>query len=57
MAAKKKASLYVKLLSTEGSGTFYVGRRNPKNTETKLEVRKYDRKLRRHVLFRETKLK
>lgn len=57
MAAKKKASLYVKLLSTEGSGTFYVGRRNPKNTATKLEVRKYDRKLRRHVLFRETKLR
>lgn len=55
--AKKRTSLYVKLLSTEGTGTFYVGRRNPKNTAQKLEVRKYDRRIRKHVLFRETKLK
>jgi large subunit ribosomal protein L33 len=55
--AKKRATLVVKLLSTEGTGTFYVGRRNPKTQTAKMEVRKYDRRLRRHVLFRETKIK
>ncbi|MGE0109087.1 MAG: 50S ribosomal protein L33 [Bdellovibrionales bacterium] len=46
----------IKLLSTEGTGTFYVTKKNPKNT-TKLELRKYDPRLRQHVIFKEAKIK
>jgi len=54
--AKKRGALVIKLLSTEGTGVFYMAKKNPKTT-TKMEVRKYDSRLRKHVLFRETKVK
>lgn len=46
----------IKLLSTAGTGTFYVTKKNPKIT-TKLELRKYDSKIREHVMFKEAKIK
>ncbi|WP_031934596.1 50S ribosomal protein L33 [Candidatus Hepatobacter penaei] len=55
--AKKRGALVVKLLSTEGTGTFYVAKKNPKTKTSKMEVRKYDRRLRRHVSFKEAKIK
>ncbi|TGW14663.1 50S ribosomal protein L33 [bacterium NHP-B] len=55
--AKKRGALVVKLLSTEGTGTFYVAKKNPKTQTSKMEVRKYDRRLRRHVSFKEAKIK
>lgn len=55
--AKKKGTLAIKLLSTEGTGFFYVGRRNPKSKTEKMSVRKYDPKVRRHVIFKEAKIK
>ena len=51
--AKKKGAL-VRLVSSEGSGIFYVAKSSGKKT---LALRKYDRKLRRHVLFKEAKMK
>lgn len=54
--AKKGAEL-VKLESTAGTGYFYVARRNPAKYPEKLEFKKYDPKARKHVLFKETKLK
>lgn len=59
MSAKKstKKKLGVKMVSTAGTGYFMVARRNPKHKTDKLEFRKYDPKIRKHVIFKETKLK
>ncbi len=54
--AKANANL-IKLESTAGTGYYYVARRNPKTLPEKLELRKYDPRARKHVLFKETKLK
>lgn len=53
----KPTTVLIRLMSSEGSGYFYVTKKNPKKTTNKLEFRKYDPKLRRHVLFKETKMK
>ena len=45
------------LLSTAGTGFFYVTKKNPRKLPGKLEFMKYDPRVRRHVLFSETKLK
>lgn len=55
--AKKGATLLVKLLSTAGTGFFYVKRKNARTLPGKLQFVKYDPRVRRHVLFTETKLK
>lgn len=55
--AKKGATLLVKLLSTAGTGFFYVKRKNARTLPGKLQFVKYDPHVRRHVLFSETKLK
>lgn len=57
MAPAKKATILVKLLSAAGTGWFYVAKKNPRKLTTKLEFIKYDPRVRRHVLFSETKLK
>ncbi|MBI1272543.1 MAG: 50S ribosomal protein L33 [Alphaproteobacteria bacterium] len=51
-----KVKTAVKMESTEGTGTIYVTKKNPRN-QKKLELRKYDPKLRKHVMFKEGKLK
>ena len=53
MAKGTKKSL-IRLVSTEGSGIFYVAKTKGK---TGLTLRKYDKKLRRHVMFKEAKMK
>lgn len=55
--AKKNKNLLVKLVSTAGTGYFLVKKRNPKKLTTKLEFRKYDPRVRKHVLFKEEKMK
>jgi large subunit ribosomal protein L33 len=47
----------IKLLSSAGTGYFYVTKKNPRKMPEKLELRKYDPKLRKHVLFKEHKIK
>jgi large subunit ribosomal protein L33 len=54
--AKGKTVLF-KLESTAGTGYFYVRKKNPRQMTEKLELRKYDPRARKHVLFKETKLK
>lgn len=46
------------LISSAGSGYFYTNRKNRKKSkgEKKLKVRKYDPKLRQHVVFEDKKL-
>jgi large subunit ribosomal protein L33 len=47
----------IKLLSSAGTGTFYVTTKNKRLHPDKLEVSKYDPKVRKHVSFKETKIK
>lgn len=47
----------IKLLSTAGTGFFYVTKKNPRNTTEKLVLKKYDPVVRKHVEFKETKIK
>ena len=47
----------IKLLSTAGTGFFYVTKKNPRNTTEKLVMKKYDPVVRKHVEFKETKIK
>lgn len=46
------------LVSSAGSGYFYTNRKNRKKAkgEKKLKLRKYDPKLRKHVVFEDKKL-
>lgn len=55
--AKKGVREKIKLESTEGTGVFYTTKKNKRNTTGKLEMKKYDPKLRKHVVFKETKMK
>ena len=52
--AKKKGRVYVMLKSE--SGSFKLTSVSPNATD-KISLRKYDPKLRKHVLFKETKLR
>ncbi len=51
------ATIQIKLESTAGTGYFYIAKKNPRNHTQKFEFRKYDPKVRKHVIFRETKMK
>ena len=53
----KSNTIVVKLLSTADTGYFYVAKKNPRTQTEKLEFRKYDPVARRHVAFRESKIK
>ena len=53
----KTNTIQIKLVSTAGSGFYYVNRKNPKTLTDKLEFRKYDPVARKHVLFKEAKIK
>ena len=46
-----------KLVSTAGTGFFYVGEKSTKQAARKLALRKYDPIVNMHVLFTEQKLK
>jgi len=47
----------IKLESTAGTGHFYTTSKNKKTTPGKLEFMKFDPKARKHVLYKEIKLK
>jgi large subunit ribosomal protein L33 len=52
--AKKGAREVVKLKSAESS-EFYWTTKNKKTSTERLELKKYDKKLRKHVTFKESK--
>ena len=47
----------IKLLSTAGTGHFYVATKNKKLHSEKMEVRKFDPIARKHVAYKEAKIK
>ena len=53
----KPNTLLIKLVSSADTGYFYVTKKNPRTTTEKLELKKYDPVARKHVVFRETKIK
>ncbi|KAL6548448.1 hypothetical protein OROGR_008869 [Orobanche gracilis] len=60
MGEKKKAgAILVRLVSAAGTGFFYVVKKTKRlqSSNIKLEFRKYDPRVNRHVLFTEAKMK
>ena len=58
MAKKGKgAREKVKLESSAGTGFFYTTQKNRQNCPDKLELTKYDPVVRKHVLYKEGKIK
>lgn len=52
--AKKGGREKVRLKSTETSETYWTFK-NKRNTPDRMELKKFDKKLRRHVVFKEAK--
>jgi large subunit ribosomal protein L33 len=53
----KPATVKIKLVSTADTGFFYVTKKNPRNITEKMTFRKYDPVVRKHVEFKEAKIK
>jgi large subunit ribosomal protein L33 len=47
----------IKMVSTANTGFYYTTNKNKRNTPDKLEKKKYDPVVRKHVIFREAKIK
>ncbi len=47
----------IRLVSTAGTGYFYTTTKNKKTMPGKFEIKKYDPKARKHVIFKEAKIK
>jgi large subunit ribosomal protein L33 len=47
----------IKLESSAGTGHFYTTTKNKKTTTEKLSFKKFDPVVRKHVIYKETKLK
>ena len=47
----------IKLESTAGTGHFYTTTKNKRTTPEKMEIMKFDPKARKHVEYKEIKLK
>jgi large subunit ribosomal protein L33 len=54
MASKRDK---IRLISTAGTGHFYTTDKNKKTTPDKMEVSKYDPVVRKHVPYKEAKIK
>ena len=53
----KATSLKIKMLSTADTGYFYVTKKNARTKTEKFSMTKYDPVARKHVEFKETKIK
>ena len=53
----KPATVLIKLVSSADTGYFYVTKKNPRNLTEKMVMRKYDPIARKHVEFKEAKIK
>jgi large subunit ribosomal protein L33 len=47
----------IKLISSAGTGHFYTTTKNKKTTPEKLEMKKFDPVVRKHVTYKEGKIK
>ncbi|KXF77642.1 50S ribosomal protein L33 [Paramesorhizobium deserti] len=53
----KATTIKIKLLSTADTGFFYVTQKNSRTMTDKMTKRKYDPVAKKHVEFKETKIK
>ena len=53
----KAATIKIKLVSTADTGFFYVTKKNARTKTDKLVLKKYDPVVRKHVEFKEAKIK
>jgi large subunit ribosomal protein L33 len=47
----------IKLVSSAGTGFYYTTDKNKRNMPGKMEIKKFDPKIRQQVLFKEAKIK
>ncbi|CAL4326148.1 50S ribosomal protein L33 [Buchnera aphidicola] len=53
----KKNREKIKMISSAGTGHYYTTTKNKRNTPDKLQFKKYDPVIRKHVLYNEGKIK
>ena len=53
----KTNTVMIKLVSSADTGFFYVTKKNPRTKTNKLELKKFDPVARKHVIFKEAKIK
>ena len=53
----KQSTILIKLVSTADTGYYYVTKKNPRTSTEKLSFKKYDPVARKHVVFKESKIK
>ena len=53
----KANTILIKMVSTANTGYYYVTMKNPRTLTDKLEMRKYDPVVRKHVTFKEGRIK
>ena len=53
----KAATIKIKLVSTADTGFYYVTKKNSRTQTEKLSFKKYDPVVRKHVEFKEAKIK
>ena len=47
----------IRMVSSAGTGHFYTTSKNKKNVPEKMEMKKYDPVVRKHVVYKEAKIK
>ena len=47
----------IKLVSSAGTGHYYTTDKNKRSTPDKLEMKKFDPVLRKHVIYKESRIK
>ncbi len=47
----------IKLVSSAGTGHFYTTTKNKRTMPNKMEIKKFDPKVRKHVMYKEAKIK
>ncbi len=53
----KPTTVKIKLVSSADTGFYYVTKKNPRTQTEKMLMRKYDPVVRKHVEFKEAKIK
>lgn len=47
----------IRLVSSAGTGHFYTTNKNKRTTPNKMEIKKFDPVIRKHVIYKEAKIK
>jgi large subunit ribosomal protein L33 len=53
----KPTTVLIKMVSSADTGYYYVTKKNPRTKTEKMELKKYDPVARKHVAFKESKIK